>query len=229
MNTLIDKITIAVIVLTLLVFASDSFGQAKSKEISVLIYHVKADGGLTPSLTKSVVGSAINVINGQINTIKLKPTLLINKRNVFKRYLKPNGENALWIKWSRWLMKSYPHYKVRHTIIPAIPSNDGRWYSVGISSASCPFSEWTPKGGGSFSTAYQTRPNGKDGLLRSINIMAHELLHQLGAKHVEALPPTLMHSGLGLTWEETENANHIHRKTKREVNRCVSGQFDGGF
>lgn len=226
MKTLINWLTAFCLLLTIALCVSDVF--AAPKKISVVIHHVKEEGALPYSLAKSVVNSAVSIINSQIPTIKLDVTFLGNKRNVFKRYLKQGKDNALWIKWSRWLMKSYPQYKIRHALLPAIPTDDGRWYQIGISSASCPFSEWSPKGGGSISCAYQFRYNGKDALLRSVHVLAHELLHQLGAQHVDALPPTLMHRGTGI-WEEDENANRISSRTKSQVNRCLMGGFSGGF
>ena len=226
MKTFINWLTAFAILLTIAVFVSDAF--AAPKKITVLIYHVKHEESLEKDRTRMVVNKAIRIIESQMDNINLVPTILYNQPFKFQNELYQNNENTLWDKYSDWLVKKFPDYDIRHALLPPIHTDDGRWYQYGIRTASCPFSLWSPNGGGGISAAYETSFNGLPAIDRSIHVLAHELLHQLGASHVYALPATLMHPGTG-SWEEDANANRISSRTKSQVNKCLLGVFGGDF
>lgn len=205
---------------------------AAPKDISLVVLHVNGDRTLSKEKARDLVLNSVQIINSQIPQIRITPTIVYKVRDRFKRYLKTNNENKLWVKWRFYMAKAYPHFKLRNALIQPIPYTEedvNKWYFVGISSASCPYGSFPTSDGGSISTASEFRWTGEGSIPVSTHILSHEILHQLSATHDDKNPENVMHSGIGLTWEQASVALKVSRQTKKEVLKCINGKSDFGF
>lgn len=188
--------------------------------VKLLVILVTGAGGLTKNQTAQMQAEVRE-------RLRLEVGVDVQLRALQRRHdLYPNLKNLpanvqRFYSWKMWLIKKglMKRGRLTYLVFPPMPHSDGKLYIGGLSDGICEFKRFYSFASGNAELKNQ---DGKPRFQHSCLIMAHELLHQLGAIHIDS-SPNVMHLN-ALSFMPSEGswwALPILEETKARVRVCL--------